>query len=371
MRLKKVCLLLTITIIVTLFANLSPYNVSGQVEPIAEVEEKLQGISDIEEAVMADLFTLSQEIEEMERQHQIMTAEIEHLQTLTEEIAKEIEIKQDSYNSQLSVLEKVLVSYQRKGPASFIETVLKSESLSEFIQSLNIIREISRNTGLLLSDIENAKEQLALEKESLIDKEQKLAEYAKQLQATLDDMYALRQEQESILNSLGEAKEIYEGELQLLQQLWDDIKVLFSDIIVNFTNIVLRGEFPIEALNLKLSFPRISGTIYHDTINDIIKTQPELPEMIFTFTPDGIWLDIPEKHLSLRGVFSIINESILKFEVAEGSFFNMPLTEGSIEELFKNGAIVIDFKELLGDVILESVEVFDEYLKFVILPNFS
>ena len=48
----------------------------------------------------------------------------------------------------------------------------------------------------------------------------------------------------------------------------------------------------------------------------------------------------------------------------------MPLTEGSIEELFKNGAIVIDFKELLGDVILESVEVFDEYLKFVILPNF-
>ena len=43
----------------------------GQVQPIAEVEEKLQGISDIEEAVLEDLFSLSQEIEETERQEGI------------------------------------------------------------------------------------------------------------------------------------------------------------------------------------------------------------------------------------------------------------------------------------------------------------
>lgn len=366
---KKLCLL--IIIITTLFTNTFTYYVSGQVAPIIEVEEALQGISDIEEAVMADLFTLSQEIEEMERQHLIMTAEIEQLQIDTEEIAKEIELKQDSYNGQLNVLEKVLVSYQRKGPASFIETVLKSESLSEFVQSLNIIREISKNTGELLNNIENTKNQLTLEKESLINKEQQLEDYAFQLQTAIDDMYTLKQDQEDLLDSLGEAKEIYEGELQLLQQLWDEIKVLFSEIIVNFTKIIERGEIPVEALNLTISFPRLSGTIYDQTINDILKDQPELPEMIFAFTPEGIWLEVPEKHLSLRGAFTIIDKSILKFEVEEGSFFNMPLTQGSLEELFKDGAIVIDFKELLGNVILESVEVLDGYLEFVITPNLS
>lgn len=371
MRLKKHCLLITITIIITLFANLFPCHASGQVEPIAEVEEKLQGISDIEDAIMADLFTHSQEIEEMERQQEIVLAEIVQLQTDTEEIANEIKLKQDNYNSQLNVLEKVLVSYQRKGPVSFIETVLKSESLSEFIQGLNIIREISKNTGQLLSEIENTKQKLTLEKEFLLNKEQELDEYVNQLQTTIDDMYALKQDQEAMLDSLGEAKEIYEGELQLLQKLWDEIKVMFSDVIVNFTNIVLSGEFPIEALNLSISFPRLSGAIYHETINDIIKVQPELPDMVFTFTPEGILLDVPQKQLSLRGVFSIIDKSILKLEVKEGTFFNMPLTESSIDELFRNGAIVINFNELLGDVILESVEVFDGYLEFVIAPNFS
>ena len=48
----------------------------------------------------------------------------------------------------------------------------------------------------------------------------------------------------------------------------------------------------------------------------------------------------------------------------------MPLTESSINELFRNGPIVIDFKELMGDVVVESVEFFDGYLKFVIAPDF-
>ena len=93
--------------------------------------------------------------------------------------------------------------------------------------------------------------------------------------------------------------------------------------------------------------------------------------MVFYFTPDEIIVEVPDKHLVLIGEFSVIDKSILKLEVTRGSFFQMPLTESSINELFRNGPIVIDFKELMGDVVVESVEFFDGYLDFVIAPDFD
>lgn len=372
MRVKKLYFFMVITIITTfVFSDTFSNNVSGQVQPITEVEEKLQDISDVEKAVLEDLFYLSQEIEEMERQKQNIILESERLQNESKKLGEEIDSKQKIYNSQLDILKKVLVSYQRRGPASYLETVLKAENLSDFIQNLNIIREISRNTGKLLNELENSRKELATENEKLIAKEQQLEEYISQLQTTLNDLYVLKEDQESILNSLGEAKEIYQGELQHLQQLWDDIKVLFSEILIHFTKIIERGEFPIEALNLSISFPSVSGALYEQTLNDILQDQPELPEMVFLFSPEGIWVEFPEKQLSLRGVFSIVNQTVLQFEVEEGSFYDMPLTESSLDELFKNGSLIINFNELLGGVILESVEVFDGYLKFVITPDFS
>jgi len=370
-RAKKLSIIIVIAIIIT-FISVNTFSnpVSGQVQPIQEVEEKLQGIADLEEAVLESLFTLSQDIEETERQKNMIADAIEELQESSGKLAEEIGELKNVYDRQLDTLKKVLVSYQRRGPASFLETILKSRNLSEFVQSLNIIRQISRNTDELLSEVEARKNELVLKNEKLLAQEQELENHKARLQETLDEMYRLKEEQEAILNSLGESRDMYQNELQRLQALWDDLKVLFSEILVRFAKIIERGDVSIEALNLKISFPKISGTIYDQTLNGILKDQPELPDMVFTFSQDGILIDIPEKYLSLRGIFRIENKTVLQFEVQEGSFYGMPLTEASLAELFKNGPIVIDFEEILGSVQLESVEVFDGYLEFVILPNF-
>lgn len=370
MRPKKIFLFIFIAVIISLVsANTFSNHVLSQVQPITDVEEKLQDISEIEKEVLENLFSLSQEIEETERQKDRLTIEIEKLRNDSELLVKKIEEKQDIYNSQLNVLKKVLVSYQRRGPASFLEAILKSENLADFIQSLNIIRQISRNTDELLNDLRNRKQELVAENEKLIAKEEELERYITQLQDTLNEMYALKQEQEGILNSLGEARELYQNELMRLHELWDEIKILFSEILVHFTKIVERGEITMDDLNLRMHFPKISGTIYAEKLNEILKNQPDLPGMEFIFSPDGIWVNVPDKFLSLRGVFEVENQTVIKFVVKEGTFYGLPLTEASLAELFRNGPIVINFEEILGSVLLESVEIHDGYLDFTIIPN--
>lgn len=370
MRLKKLYLFITSVFIITFISvNTFSSRVSGQVKPITDVEEKLQDISEIEQEVLENLFSLSQKIEETERQKERISIEIEQLRLDSEQLSKEIEEKQKAYNNQLNTLKKVLVSYQRRGPASFLETVLKSENLSDFVQSLNIIRHISRNTDELLKDLENRKNELIAENEKLKAREEEQEKYLAELQKTIDEMYALKEEQEEILNSLGEAREAYESELERLQNEWDVLKELFSGIVDHFTKIVERGELSINDLNLRIGFSGISGTIYDSTLNSVLEKQTDMPKMVFTFKPEGIWIDVPDYRLSLRGAFIIENETALKFEVEEGSFCEMPLTEASLAELFKNGPIVINFEDIVGNMRVESVEVSNGCLKFMLKPK--
>lgn len=369
MRSKKICLVIITVVTALISANIPANQASGQVDPITEVEEKLQGISDIEQSVMENLFSLSQKIEETERQKDKISLEIVELQYESEKLTKQIEEKQKIYNEQLDILKKLLVSYQRRGPASFLETILGSESLSDFIQSLNLIRQITRNTDKLLNELEKRKNELASENEKLLFKEQELGRRRDELQNALNNMYILKEEQENVLNSLGEEREKYQNELERINRLWNEIKVIFSDLLANFTKMAGLGDFPLDALNLKFGFPKISGTIYDRTLNDILKEHPEFYGMVFGFSSDGVRVTLPEKKLSLLGSFVIENKTVLKFEVEEGSFYDMPLTEASLAELFKNGALVIDFKELMGNVSLESIKVHDGYLEFVIAPD--
>ncbi|HAA25133.1 MAG TPA: hypothetical protein DCE11_03295 [Ruminiclostridium sp.] len=371
-RAGKFGLFLLITLFtVFVFADTLPRHAMGQVQPIMEIEQKLQGISDVEIKVMEELFTISQNIEELERSEEQTRQEIEILKSEIARLENEIAEKQSGYNRQLDVLERFLVGYQRRGPVSFLETIIKSKNLTDFVQSLNMLRELSRNTVLLLDELEKSQKELALEKDNLAEYGKRLDESMIQLQVAIAEMHRLKEEQESILVSLADSREIYQNELIKLQQMWDELKILFSEILVRFAGIFERGEFPVEALNLRLDFPRLSGTIYAQTLNDVLENQPEIPRMVFYFTPDEIIVEVPDKHLVLIGEFSVIDKSILKLEVTRGSFFQMPLTESSINELFRNGPIVIDFKELMGDVVVESVEFFDGYLDFVIAPDFD
>jgi hypothetical protein len=151
--------------------------------------------------------------------------------------------------------------------------------------------------------------------------------------------------------------------------MWDEIKIVFSDIVGDFGKIVKGGSFPQKALNLKFNLPVVKGTIHEETFNDIFKKNSNLPEMIFHFYEDKIKIEVPEKHLVLDGTFIIQGKSVLKLKVKEGSFYGMPLESASIEELFRNGDLIIDIKDLAGDklifdISLKSIKIMDGYLDF-------
>lgn len=364
----KVKMIASTLLILLILVNGFTYPVSSEVEPIKEVEGKIQQISEVEKAVLQDLFTLSQQIDEMEKKEEEINNQIQKLKNDIDTLSDRIEENQQSYELQREVLKKILVNYQKRGPASYLETFLSAGNLTTFLKSLNILKDMSKNSRELLSSIEKAKKQLEMEKDQLAEKEALVIKTKDELEKAISEMLALKEEQEKILASLADQRETFESELVYIETMWDESKVLFANIIQHFNTIISRGNLPVDKLSIRLEFPWIRATLTEEVLNEVLGSHPDLPAIVFHFHPDEIDVEVPEKQLSLKCHFVIENRSSITFIIDEGSFYGMPLTQSSIGELLENGTLKLDFEELLGAITVESAETFEGSMDIVIAP---
>lgn len=368
-RKKVIAIILILVLCVSTMVK--PHKVSGEVKPIEEAKEQLQGISEEEQKTLERLFILTQEIEEMEREEARITKEINELTIEIDELDKSIIKEQEEYDLNLGLLELVLKSYQRSGPASYLDIILKAENLTAFIKSLNLIKDISRNTAELLAAIDEGKRILEEKKQSLADNMALLEIKREELKEPIAQRKRLIKEQEDYLDSLSEEKELYQQHLDNVKLMWDNLKEMFSKIVDEFARIISEGHITMEDLNLEFNFFTISGSIHQDTFNRIINDNSTLPRIVCSFSEDNVRIEVPDNNLVLDGYFELTGPSALLFVPKTGTFFGMTLEKESIDELFKNGPLLIDFEQVAGDLVtidieLDEVETIDGYIRFSI-----
>lgn len=350
----KYSLILIIVIFIGLM--IKPSEVTGEVKPIEDAKAEIQGISEEEQQTLEELFTLSQEIEEMEREELRISEEINELMVGIDKLDESIFKEQESYDSLLDIMEQVLISYQRGGPASYLDIILKTKDLTSFIKSLNLIKDISRNTGELLASIEESKESLMKKRQILQDNKVLLENKKNDLEKAIEARHRLVKEQEAYLESLAEEKEKYQTHLENLQLMWANVKDLFSGIVDEFSRIIGEGHFTLEDLNLKFNFISIKGAIHEETFNRIIKDNSTLSEIIFHFGDEEVVIEVPDSSLVLKGDFVLQDSSTLLFVPESGSFYGMALEPESINELFRMGPLLIDLEQVAGDMVLIDIE---------------
>lgn len=369
----KICVLLLLVFAVSIVVR--PFKVSGEVKPITEANEKLKDISEQEKENLEKLFLITQEIEGLEREEAKILKEIAELGLEIEKIDLSIIEEEENYDNYLGLFEQVLRSYQRWGPASYIDIILKAEDLTSLIKSFNLIKDISRNTGELLASIEESRQRLEEKKQELSDYLALLEEKNEELKDSIAARQKLVKDLESFLDSLAEEKERYEEHLNNLKLMWENLNELFSNIVDEFSRIISEGYFTVEDLNLKFSLFSLKGSIHEDTINRILNENSNYSEMIFRFENEAVRIEIPDNHFILEGYFAIRSKTALEFVPESGTFYNMVLEKESIDELFKNGPMIIDFEKIAGDMITLDIELKEistggGYLNFTINSGF-
>ena len=373
---KKICKLnVLFLLMISVSIAVRPYMASGEVKPITEANEKLRGITEQEQQTLEKLFILTQEIEEMEREEARIADEIKELESEIEKLDLSIKKEEENYDTYLNLLKQVLKSYQRGGPASYIDIILKAEDLASLIKSLNLIKDISRNTGELLASIEESRQNLEKKRQVLSDSLALLEAKNEELKGAIAERQKVAKEMEDFLDSLAEEKERFQEYLDNLKLMWENLKELFSKIVGEFSRIIGEGHFTLDDLNLKINFFSLKGSLHEDTFNRVINENSNLADMKFSFEKDLVRIEIPDNNLVLEGTFVIREKTALEFVPESGTFYNMALEPESIEELFRNGPMIIDFEKVAQDTItvnfeLKEVVTGDGYLYFTIDTGF-
>lgn len=337
-------------------------------ETLLEVQEKIANITEEEKEILERLFLLSQEIEEMDLLNIRLSKEITELNEEVTNLEKMIQIEAQKYEKNLSILEKVLKAYQKNGPGSYIELILSSDSLTTLIERINILGDISKNTNKLLETLKESKEKLTLERTKLSDKLALIEKQQIKLNEAIENKIGLKNDLETYLASLEGEQQKYEEYLSDINELWTGLKPLFSETMKAFSLMMVEADIPADAIEIELSLFSIKGVIKEKTFNEIVASQAFPTKMEFEFSPDIMTVRMPDKKISLSGVFNIVDGQKLVFEVDKGSFFGMPLEISAIEELFREGYLELDLKPILGKNIIKSIKINEGNIELRITP---
>lgn len=364
---KKLQIFFAIILLISILISSMPYALAE--EEIVDLEEKLVSITEEEKEIVQQLFIQLQEIEGLERDYALISEDIENLKIEVRDIESKIQDEEDKYDYNLNILEEVLKSYQRMGPASYLEIILESKDIPDFLRRINLIRDLSKNTGELLDSIEGTKEVLVEEKNNLDKKLSLIEERQRSLQDTLDQRTQLVREQEAYLKSLEADREYYEIYLDNLSESLVRLEELFSKLTAELAGIIENSHISLEELNPKLALQGIRLSISENLFNEIIGNHEDLPTIEFEFTRENISMFIDEYNIKLTGGFSIYQGHSIEFVIDEVIFYDFLLEEKTVKDLIGDG-ILFDFEKLLDGSSIKDIQIFDGYMELTIDVKF-
>jgi len=142
-------------------------------QQIEEANEELDSVQNELSDNLQQVQKLDEKIEKSQTELQELNIKTEQLQNSIEKIEEELKILEEKYNKQEEILSQRLITMYESGDTNYLDVILSSRSVSDFLSNYFLITELTNYDTELLEEIGQKKEQIELTKKKLDnDKEQ-------------------------------------------------------------------------------------------------------------------------------------------------------------------------------------------------------
>ncbi len=144
--------------------------IEKQTEINTQIKEKNDELTEVQAEIseaLQQIQELSDEISKYETEIAELNIKSDELSGSIEELEKKLIISQENYEIQKKAVEKRLVAIYEAGETRYLDVLLDSKSISDFISSYYYISEIIKYDKEILSDLENDKNRLEANKKEL------------------------------------------------------------------------------------------------------------------------------------------------------------------------------------------------------------
>lgn len=142
---------------------------------INDATEELEGVQAELSENLKQVQKLDEKIQSSQAELDELNIKINELQVSINEVEEELKVAEESYNKQKEILEARLVAMYEAGETQYLDVILSSESMSDFLSNCFLITELASYDTQLLEDMEAQKDGIELEKEKLDNKKEQYA----------------------------------------------------------------------------------------------------------------------------------------------------------------------------------------------------
>ena len=258
---KRIFTSFTLIIFLSCFFFINLSKAESLDEQKKEVEKEKQEVQTKLEYVQGELTVTLMRVQELDDNIQKAQNEINNMTEQLEKIQKEVTTlqenlnqKQKQYNENKTLFEKRLVAMYEKGESTYLEVLLHSSSIIEFISNYYYMKEIMQSDKNLLNSINAEKEKIELSKNKLDIEKANL----KVLKAKQEQTYIAMQNNKTIQANI--IAELSEEEKQLQNKI-DEYK-REEERIQNLINLALGLGYDGEYIGGVMAWPVAKSGTY-------------------------------------------------------------------------------------------------------------
>lgn len=192
-------------------------------EQINEASGKLEEVQDDLSENLQKIQELDEKIESIQKEVDELNAKIEELQNSIDEVNKKLEVAEERYNKQKEILELRLVSMYESSDTQYLDVILSSRSISDFLSNYFLITEIANYDTELLEDMKAQKDEIDLNK--------------KKLDSTKEQYAQMKQNQTKRAKILENTKLVRENQIAKLSDKEKDIQAQIDEYNAKFAEV--------------------------------------------------------------------------------------------------------------------------------------
>lgn len=229
--LKKIlCIVLAIVICSFCLSSYAENTLSDLQAEHKEVQNQLNDANNELTEVQEELSANLQQVQKLDEKIQTSESELEQtnkkineLNSSIQEIEGVLKIAKENYEKQKKILEERLVLIYEAGDTQYLDVILSSRSISDFLSNYFLVTELATYDTEILEDMENRKAEIELTQEKLNKQRKELADIKKNQLVTSTVLQNTKTLRESYVSKLSEQEKEVQSKIDEYTQRFAQI----------------------------------------------------------------------------------------------------------------------------------------------------
>ena len=290
-----------------------------------EANEQLEGVQNDISENLQQVQKLDEKISNSQQELDELNKKIEDLENSSEEVEKKLKTAEENYDKQKKLLDSYLVAVQESSDTQYLDVLLSSKNISEFLSNYFLITELANSQVELLEDMQNKKNEIQQSKEKL-DKNK-------------EDLAVIKANQTKTATVLANTKTVRENFISKLSDQEKDIQSKIDEYYAQFNAInseilqLAQGGIATQYIGGELAWPVPGYTVISSNYG--MRTHP-ITGVYKLHT--GVDIRAP-----LGATFIAANDGIVTKASYNGAYGNMVIIDhgGGVSTLYAHGSEIL------------------------------